>query len=310
MSFEQAYGTPKLSAPQMEVPASSPSTTPTLPSFDYSSYPALQDFLAMGEPSKAAFDEQKKNALIGFGSQELARKYFGNDPFIQSISDNPDTSFSTLAKENRNYRDTGIGTDESLNQQNLYFSGYRGKALGDLAYQHLQNINQGTQGLQNQFAGWDQQYAQALRDWQFQKLQMEQAARDWATQNSLANPGAPQDQNTAPAQWYSGFGPNPAVPPQPPMPPPPKKKPPLPYGFGPGQFGGGLAVGGPVLPGRSYLVGEQGPELFSPGQPGTIIPNQGGGRPLPIRPTRISHHHPQQRVHPAILRAAMSGYGF
>jgi hypothetical protein len=38
-------------------------------------------------------------------------------------------------------------------------------------------------------------------------------------------------------------------------------------------FGGGRASGGPVSMGKTYLVGERGPELFSPGSNGTIIPN-------------------------------------
>jgi hypothetical protein len=46
------------------------------------------------------------------------------------------------------------------------------------------------------------------------------------------------------------------------------------------SFGGGFADGGDVTPGRSYLVGERGPELFSPGRSGSITPNNalGGGR--------------------------------
>jgi TP901 family phage tail tape measure protein len=43
----------------------------------------------------------------------------------------------------------------------------------------------------------------------------------------------------------------------------------------------GKAVGGPVNMGQTYLVGEEGPELFTPGSSGTIIPNNrlafGGG---------------------------------
>ena len=39
---------------------------------------------------------------------------------------------------------------------------------------------------------------------------------------------------------------------------------------------GKRAMGGPVQPGRTYLVGENGPELFSPNGTGTIIPNGGG----------------------------------
>ncbi len=42
-----------------------------------------------------------------------------------------------------------------------------------------------------------------------------------------------------------------------------------------GLFGGGRASGGPVDMGRSYLVGERGPELFTPGRSGFITPNAG-----------------------------------
>ena len=39
------------------------------------------------------------------------------------------------------------------------------------------------------------------------------------------------------------------------------------------DYDGERAAGGPVSAGRTYLVGESGPELFMPGQSGTIIPN-------------------------------------
>jgi hypothetical protein len=44
-------------------------------------------------------------------------------------------------------------------------------------------------------------------------------------------------------------------------------------------FGGGRAAGGPVSAGTTYLVGERGPELFTPSGSGSIIPNNrlGGG---------------------------------
>jgi len=44
-----------------------------------------------------------------------------------------------------------------------------------------------------------------------------------------------------------------------------------------GLFGGGKAAGGPVSAGTTYLVGEKGPELFTPARGGTIIPNGAGG---------------------------------
>jgi phage-related protein len=45
-------------------------------------------------------------------------------------------------------------------------------------------------------------------------------------------------------------------------------------------FGGFKAMGGPVTSGTSYIVGEQGPELFTPNRSGSITPNHalsGGG---------------------------------
>jgi hypothetical protein len=45
-----------------------------------------------------------------------------------------------------------------------------------------------------------------------------------------------------------------------------------------GLFGGGRAAGGPVMRGTTYLVGEQGPELFTPSSSGSIIPNNALGR--------------------------------
>ena len=49
----------------------------------------------------------------------------------------------------------------------------------------------------------------------------------------------------------------------------------------------GRATGGPVSPGRGYLVGERGPELFVPTSSGTVLP----GLPQPRgREVRVSIH--------------------
>jgi hypothetical protein len=46
----------------------------------------------------------------------------------------------------------------------------------------------------------------------------------------------------------------------------------------PGLFGApGKAIGGPISPGRPYLVGERGPELFVPTASGRIETARGGG---------------------------------
>ena len=41
-----------------------------------------------------------------------------------------------------------------------------------------------------------------------------------------------------------------------------------------GDFGGGLATGGPVRTGKHYIVGERGPELFRSGTAGHIVDHE------------------------------------
>lgn len=50
-----------------------------------------------------------------------------------------------------------------------------------------------------------------------------------------------------------------------------------------GAFGGARAAGGPVGAGKTYLVGERGPEMFVPGMSGRIIPNGAGGDAHPVQ---------------------------
>jgi|TARA_R100000482_G_scaffold61952_1_gene22769 TP901 family phage tail tape measure protein len=47
-------------------------------------------------------------------------------------------------------------------------------------------------------------------------------------------------------------------------------------------FGGGKAKGGTVQGGRSYMVGERGPELFTPGRTGSIAPNKALGGDMSV----------------------------
>ncbi|HJT39457.1 MAG TPA: tail tape measure protein [Sphingobium sp.] len=44
----------------------------------------------------------------------------------------------------------------------------------------------------------------------------------------------------------------------------------------------GRATGGPVAPGRAYVVGERGPELFVPTASGQVVPNGGGARDVRV----------------------------
>jgi hypothetical protein len=44
----------------------------------------------------------------------------------------------------------------------------------------------------------------------------------------------------------------------------------------------GRATGGPVAPGRAYVVGERGPEVFVPTVSGQVVPNGGGARDVRV----------------------------
>lgn len=55
-------------------------------------------------------------------------------------------------------------------------------------------------------------------------------------------------------------------------------------------FGGAKAGGGDVIGGRSYLVGEMGPERFVPRTTGTILPAQQAARGADQRPIQINQH--------------------
>lgn len=53
--------------------------------------------------------------------------------------------------------------------------------------------------------------------------------------------------------------------------------------YGAPAVDGARASGGPVIGGRTYLVGERGPEIFSPGRSGAITPNHKiGGRTVTV----------------------------
>lgn len=89
-------------------------------------------------------------------------------------------------------------------------------------------------------------------------------------------------------------------------------------GFFAKLFGGGKAVGGSVNSGTTYLVGEAGPELFSPHTSGTIIPNHalGGSQTVNysvnvangVTPEQMKMHVQQalRQYHPQAVAASVS----
>lgn len=63
----------------------------------------------------------------------------------------------------------------------------------------------------------------------------------------------------------------------------------------------GRATGGPVSPGRGYLVGERGPELFVPTSAGRVEPSLAAAAPRDVR-VAITLHQPRGTSAPAALR--------
>jgi len=65
----------------------------------------------------------------------------------------------------------------------------------------------------------------------------------------------------------------------------------------------GRATGGPVSPGRPYMVGEQGPELFVPASAGSIAPAAGNAAPRAVN-VAISINAPAATEPQALARSS------
>jgi len=81
------------------------------------------------------------------------------------------------------------------------------------------------------------------------------------------------------------------------------------------EFGGEKAEGGPVSPGKAFLVGERGPEMFSPSRSGSIISNDqldGGGTKViinnytDVQPQVTERQEGDQKVVEIVLRRLRS----
>ena len=81
--------------------------------------------------------------------------------------------------------------------------------------------------------------------------------------------------------------------------------------FGGANFGGGRANGGVVAPGQSFLVGERGPELFTPGAAGTVSALNGSGMTvnitLPGVSDAASFQNSETQIAAALARAVGRG---
>lgn len=105
-----------------------PAVTMPQISTDYSADPVLQQIISgnikdEGDAEASALGAQR-NALGSYGDKNLAMAILGpNDPTIDSISDNPDTSTSTLARLHRGYNDSVKQTDNNDSAGNIFYGG-------------------------------------------------------------------------------------------------------------------------------------------------------------------------------------------
>lgn len=138
---------------------------------------------------KAKSLEEKKRILLGFGSKELARSVLGNDPFVDTISDNPDTSTSTLGALGYQYRQQQQGFNETSNASNLFYGGGRGLGLRDLAHQNLVDVANATTTARGQLTASDDVVANAQRDWGQRLFQGQwDAYKQWLANRGVGAP--------------------------------------------------------------------------------------------------------------------------
>jgi hypothetical protein len=195
-------GTPTPYAPS-PASSSSPTAPSPAPAYDPNAYnldtdPIVAQIKAANLQSvsgaEAAALEGKRNLLTQFGSQEIARRILGaNDPTLAGISDNPDTSLSTLGQLARSYREQGRTADENLNQQNLFYSGARVRSLRDLGYGQQKDTANATSALNDKLAGLDQAVLQAQDEARQREIQGRSDALSRAVQFAMqygVDPGA------------------------------------------------------------------------------------------------------------------------
>lgn len=160
------YATPK--PPAAPKPGPTAPRTPVGSPYDVNADPVLAQIRALTGRQRGDLQAGATNARtqlgIQYGDENLARQY-GGDSYAQAAHDNP---FSVAAELARSYKQGGQQIDESLNQDNLFYSGTRAKALGEHAFDYQrqtaqaeaekqQRLSQIAAELAGQFSGLDQQ---------------------------------------------------------------------------------------------------------------------------------------------------------
>ena len=129
---DQARANPNAAGPAASAPGAAPGAPPAgNPSFDYSSDPILQKIKAISGQSRdnarAEAGNLRRQTAIDFGDEGIARQV-GDESTVAAAAGNP---FSYLARLNRDGQEATRQTEQNYGG-NLFFSGARGNALGQL----------------------------------------------------------------------------------------------------------------------------------------------------------------------------------
>jgi len=189
----------------------------TLPStkisVDYNADPILQRIKALGSQdvanARSNAQAAKTQAFIDSGMADLASQLGADTTTVEAARNNP---FGVHQKIQQQGQERGRGIDESLNQQNLFYSGARAKALADLAQsqaeaetnagQDLRSIlGQADQGVLDAQSAASAREADALAQAESQQAQ---ADMQQAWMEALAGGG----EQAAPSPQSYDFGPD------------------------------------------------------------------------------------------------------
>lgn len=168
-----------------------PPPYPDLAGLNYSSDPVLRDVISGGESQLSAGRarklERQKQLLLAFGSQEMARKLLGDDPFVNTVSADPYTAMSSLALSRRAEIDQSRDATEQLNANgNLFFSSHRGQTLAEVARQRMLRDYQATNEVQSGLGALNDEYTGLEAQVMAARRAAEQEAYSRAIQEAIA----------------------------------------------------------------------------------------------------------------------------
>jgi hypothetical protein len=194
-----AYQKPAVAATKTTTapPSGGPSTNQAIPpgldlsNLDYSHDPVLENLIAsqntaLGTARNSQL-EQQKQLLLSFGSQEMARKLLGDDPFVNTVSADPNTSLSTLGISKRQELDAMREADETVyGPANLNFSSARTRGLADITRQRILRDAGYETDMQAALQGLTDQYGNLVNQFGAERRSAEQQAYDRAIQMAIS----------------------------------------------------------------------------------------------------------------------------